>query len=134
LDNKKEYDMYKKMLGLATATIIGAGLGAFANSDYNPYAYTNRTTTDAYSRTAWFGQAGGVETIEEDEEGWNCMTMGNGLCGPTYHKVTQELGDSLAEGSDEWPEYAASRDWESCLIEIADTSTIVCPDGFVTTS
>jgi hypothetical protein len=48
--------------------------------------------------------------------------------------VPQELGDALAEGDDTPPENAATRDWEACSMLIADTTLIVCPDGFTTTS
>lgn len=76
---------------------------------------------------------GGAVTVDqptEDEPGWNCLTMGNLTCGPTYVPVvTAVLGDgslltdALVEGE--------RQDWSGCLIEFGDTSTIVCPDGYV---
>lgn len=63
----------------------------------------------------------------------NCLTNGDG-CDSTWQPVTQELADALAEGDDTEPAHADTRKWEECLLQIGDTSTIVCPDGYVTTS
>lgn len=65
--------------------------------------------------------------ITEDDPGWNCLTMGNGLCGPEYAPVTTELADVLTEASD------VDRAWEACLWRsIPDATAVVCPDGSVT--
>lgn len=69
--------------------------------------------------------------VEEDSPGWNCLTMGNRVCGPAFVPVSQDLGDALAEGDDP---AATTRDWESCMVNEGDTTFIVCPDGFVETS
>lgn len=63
----------------------------------------------------------------------NCLTNGEG-CDDTWQPVTQEMADALAEGDDTEPAHADTREWEACLLHVADTSTIVCPDGYVTTS
>ena len=77
-----------------------------------------------------------VETtpvIHEDEPGWNCLTMGNKVCGPSFVPVeTATLGDGsplldvLTEGE--------RQDWTGCLIQFGDTTYIVCPDGYVESS
>ena len=54
--------------------------------------------------------------------------------GPGWTPVTQEMADSLSEGDDTPPENADTRDWESCMWHVGDTSVIICPDGFSTTS
>jgi hypothetical protein len=35
--------------------------------------------------------------VEEDEAGWNCLTMGNGDCGPDWHPYGADVyvGDNL---------------------------------------
>jgi hypothetical protein len=67
-------------------------------------------------------------TIMEDDPRWNCLTMGNHVCGPDWRHVTAEEADSLAEGSDLPFTYR----WEDCLT--VDMSVVVCPDGQVVTS
>lgn len=49
-------------------------------------------------------------------------------------QVTQELGDAFAEGDDQAPENATTRDWESCFYKEGDTTFILCPDGYITSS
>jgi len=70
-------------------------------------------------------------TIQEDDPRWNCMTMGNRICGPNWNLVPQELADALAEGGA--PD-ATTRDWEVCRVRLDDTTIVVCPDGWVETS
>lgn len=48
--------------------------------------------------------------------------------------VPQSLADALAEGDDSPPEMADIRDWEQCFLQPGDTTLIICPDGFWTTS
>ena len=64
--------------------------------------------------------------LSEDDPGWNCLTMGNRVCGPEYGPVTTELADVLAEGDD------PDRVWEACVYAATgDVLTIACPDGYV---
>lgn len=67
--------------------------------------------------------------ITEEDPRWNCLTMGNLRCGPTYVPVSPEQADNLSEG-----EQGSAYPWESCLIDIDATTTVVCPDGTVVTS
>lgn len=64
------------------------------------------------------------DTISEDDPRWNCLTMGNGVCGPDYRPVDAELSDALSEGE-------VAKDYTSCLVREGDTTYIVCPDGQV---
>lgn len=84
--------------------------------------------SDAECEAAW-GDAPTEDGITEEDPRWNCLTMGNGVCGPTYVPVTPEQADNLSEG-DEGGDFP----WESCLIDIDSTTTVVCPDGTVVTS
>lgn len=68
------------------------------------------------------------DPIFEDDPRWNCLTMGNHICGPNYQPVDQPLADALAEGDK--PD-ATTYDWESCLVSYGDTMIVVCPDGWV---
>ncbi|MGV0949408.1 MAG: hypothetical protein ACOYB3_01960 [Azonexus sp.] len=65
------------------------------------------------------------EVLTEEDAGWNCLTMGNHLCGPDYLPMSSAMADALAEG--EHPEV----DWMSCLTD--KISVVVCPDGTVVT-
>lgn len=84
---------------------------------------------------------------EEDSAGpcyWNASTMGNGAgmsftvdaqqvvhydtSGPEWVAVSQELGDTLAEGEDAT---ATPRAWESCKVHEGVVTTVACSDGFV---
>lgn len=62
-------------------------------------------------------------TVNEDEPGWNCLTMGNRICGASY-----------VPADPEWSAEPDGTTHEDCLVEIADTSTVVCPDGYVAVS
>ena len=65
--------------------------------------------------------------ITEDDVWWNCLTMGNGMCGPEYVPVTAELADVLTEAED------TDHAWETCLTRpVPDATEVVCPDGYVT--
>lgn len=74
-------------------------------------------------------------TIEEDDPRWNCMTMGNRICGPDWEPVKPELGDALSEGSDKPFTFR----WEDCKVKwenedgtaYSDATIVVCPDGDV---
>lgn len=49
---------------------------------------------------------------------------------PGWHKVTQALGDALAEGGGA---FDATRNWEECSVRTQDhRATVVCPDGHLT--
>ena len=65
-------------------------------------------------------------TLNEDAVGWNCLTMGNRVCGDAFAPIGSPLADALAEGEDS---ATPARDWSVCLVDAARTF-IVCPDGF----
>ena len=46
-----------------------------------------------------------------------------------WKRVSSPMSDALAEG-----EYGTERDWTRCIEHVGDTTYIVCPDGFETTS
>jgi len=60
--------------------------------------------------------------IFDDEPGFNCLTMGNRMCGPDYvpfpEPVTDEVGTVHVD----------------CLIMVGESSTLVCRDGYVSQS
>lgn len=59
----------------------------------------------------------------EDEPGFNCLTMGNRICGPDWQPAD--------------PEWSAEPDGtthEDCLVLIGETTYLVCPDGYTTES
>ena len=62
-------------------------------------------------------------TIQEDEPGWNCLTMGNHSCGPEWTPFWGDIYD-----------LDPNAPHENCLVRIGDTSTVVCPDGYTTSS
>jgi hypothetical protein len=67
--------------------------------------------------------------ITEGDPHWNCLTMGNHRCGPNY-KMVDDLPNTsnwIATIRDEHHGYDPYR----CLVDIADTTTIVCQDGWV---
>ena len=66
-------------------------------------------------------------TISEDDPNWNCLTMGNKICGPTWETIKLHSTTELALKNSE----DATQDWSKCLIHFDDTTTIVCPDGKV---
>lgn len=78
------------------------------------------------------------ETISEDDWQWNCLTMGNKMCGPDWVPVDHELADALAEGDDDGNDYP----WEACKVRFenedgtaySDATIVVCPDGKLVTS
>lgn len=68
---------------------------------------------------------------EDDLYCWNCLTMGNGVCGPDWQPLDSGWQDAMAEGGA--PD-ATTRDWSVCLVKVGDTTVVVCPDGWVETS
>lgn len=66
-----------------------------------------------------------ANTVEEDSPEWNCLTMGNKVCGPGYTPLPPEMYLDVF-----MPEALP----KVCLWEVADTTTIVCTDGTVVTS
>jgi len=60
--------------------------------------------------------------IFDDEPGWNCLTMGNRVCGPDYIPFVEPVTDE------------AGIVHTGCLIMVGETSTLVCPDGYVSQS
>lgn len=60
--------------------------------------------------------------VSEDDWRWNCLTMGNHLCGPDWVPVDKEFDDLLDEV--EQP----SR-WTDCLtFNDGEADLVVCPD------
>ena len=64
-----------------------------------------------------------THTPEEDEPGFNCLTMGNHSCGPEWTPFWGDIYD-----------LDPNAPHENCLVRIGDTSTVVCPDGYTTSS
>lgn len=114
----------------AVLTTMAAGVLAGSLLPLSPFVDTTPTTSVAPVVLETVGTA----AVQEDDPRWNCMTMGNRICGPNWKPVPQELGDALAEGVSEAPENADTRDWEACLVDEGDTTYIVCPDGYTMTS
>lgn len=75
------------------------------------------------------------QTITEDDPRWNCITMGNRVCGPDWVPVEDA---TMADGSpwlDVLTEGTDKTDWAGCLLWHTDEATaVVCPDGSVTTA
>jgi hypothetical protein len=84
------------------------------------------------------------KTLQEDDPGWDCHTMGNRICGPIlppgticsnsamtenctpppdWNKIDESLADTISEGS---LEGATTRRWEDCWINQGE---VLCPDG-----
>jgi hypothetical protein len=71
------------------------------------------------------GEAG----IGEDTPGFNCLTMGDQSCGPTFEAVPHELYGHL------FPTRDPADPGVTCLWELAEQHTIiVCDNGTVVTS
>jgi hypothetical protein len=71
-----------------------------------------------------------VETIDETSPQWNCLTMGNHLCGPEWTSVETATLDDGSPMMDVLTE-GERTDWTGCLTNSGPTVTIVCPDGYV---
>jgi hypothetical protein len=71
-------------------------------------------------------------TIREDSQSWNCLTMGNRTCGPTYQMVDDTSHPEVWKAMilDDHNGYDPYR----CLVQVADTTKIVCQDGWTETS
>lgn len=66
--------------------------------------------------------------------GWNCMTMGNKVCDPSYRTVDEGMDGVLSEIPDltEVGLPNRFRHWEDCKVLSDDWyTTVVCPDGLV---
>src|SRR3954469_18577120 len=97
-------------VGLAGLTATGATALAIATATPPTQPTQKPHTTEqwlqTYSPTQGIvtpapGDDNGDGTIDEDESGWNCHTMGNGICGPGHRsaKVRHEtlvLGLSIS--------------------------------------
>lgn len=70
----------------------------------------------------WTNTPGPV--IQEDDPRWNCLTMGNRTCGPAYVALSPVWVRALAQ---EHPGY----DPALCLVNVDDTTTLACQDGWV---
>lgn len=69
------------------------------------------------------------KVIQEDDPAWNCLTRGNRRCGPSFVPLTEEDKEQMDEG--EVPSRTRQSNYAGCLIEWADTDTVVCPDGYL---
>lgn len=74
-----------------------------------------------------------AETIDETSPQWNCLTMGNKVCGGEWEPVEtatvadgSPLLDVITEGE--------RQEWDGCMVRFGDTTTIVCPDGYTEVS
>lgn len=101
---------------LVAATAITLGMTA---STWNPYTRAIDNATNQRME----------RIVQEDDRDWNCLTMGNGVCGKVYRPVRQGLADALAEGGSP---NATTRDWEgTCLVRRWPTEVeLVCADGW----
>ena len=66
--------------------------------------------------------SGSASPPAEDEQGWNCLTMGNLECGPAWAPLTAEQLRGITWSHDGYD------DWQGCL---TDGVTVVCDDGYV---
>ena len=98
-----------ELLGCVTAGVVGALIVAVAASPPEP------APVPAVTASSPGGPA-------EDEPGWNCLTMGNLECGPTYHPLTTGQHQALVTA------HGGLDDWQGCL---TDQVTVVCPDSYV---
>lgn len=64
-----------------------------------------------------------VSTVNEDDPEWNCLTMGNRECGPDFIPAPTD-----------WTTEPDGTTHQDCLALIGDTTYVVCPDGYTTTS
>jgi hypothetical protein len=83
-------------VGLAGLTATGAAVLAIATA--TPPTQSTQPTQKPHTTEQWLqtysptqgivtpapGDDNGDGTIDEDESGWNCHTMGNGICGPGH--------------------------------------------------
>jgi hypothetical protein len=123
--------MRRSLIALAFTAALVAGMTA---SIWNPVTRAYDDMTRSFDSIA--GQAvddaatpDAPEVLTEEDPGWNCLTMGNRLCGAPYRPVDSELADALSEG-----EEGSDYPWETCLVAVGDTTIVVCPDGKVITS
>lgn len=94
--------MIRKLIVGAVIAAAAAGVGTlYANSD---------AIGDAVITTA---AAHGIGHIEEDQPGWDCHTMGNRVCGPSYDLQHEDTGDTAC-----WVEKVHS----------AATAEVICGD------
>lgn len=108
-------DIWTNVVIMAFAVTIAFLIGAFAPWDSLPWNQAPATHPIGH-------------VISDDDPTFNCLTMGNLICGPTYQPVDDEFADTLNEGR---PEF---RDWTGCLYQVGPTTDIVCPDGYKETS
>ena len=69
------------------------------------------------------GEAG----ITDDSPGFNCLTMGNRVCGPGWERVPDDVYASIYNGN-------LPTDTDYCVWSTGALVTIACTDGMVTTS
>lgn len=107
--------------GVALAVLILACLGS-------SLAFPAETTPVASPATmATLTPRPTGSPVAEDDLRFNCLTMGNRLCGPSWIPVPRDLYGPLNET-------VADRDWRDCLIHYGDTTVVACADGGVYTS
>jgi hypothetical protein len=131
-------------VALVTACGLSAWLGAYAGSHDSPPEPATVTVPSWADGCATDLECAGVPVtgdtsglyggIDEAYQLADCIADADCPMPDGWEWVSPEIGDALAEGDDTPPEHAASRDWESCWWHVGDTSVIVCPDGYVTTS
>ncbi len=68
----------------------------------------------------------------EDAPGWNCLTMGNKVCGSKWRPVDQAFAEILAQDArdTQTPGHDVAY-FRTCLYVNGDTAWVVCPDGYV---
>ncbi|MER7952024.1 hypothetical protein ABTY59_32000 [Streptomyces sp. NPDC096079] len=89
----------------ATVAMFGA-LAAIGTSDATPADFlppqdrpATRADVAAAYRDGWaagrIGDDNGDGRVDEDETGWDCRTMGNGLCGSDVPAECEQAGETL---------------------------------------
>jgi hypothetical protein len=105
-----------------TAVAVAATLGLMYGIDHDP----DLAPSDTVSATVIappVAETPETETITEDDPRWNCITMGNHICGPDWEPIPESLYAGLGVSDD-----------EQCAWHVADTTTVVCSDEQVFTS
>lgn len=62
-------------------------------------------------------------TITEDDARWNCLTMGNRVCGPQWQPLPEAMYSRIGISDD-----------ETCVWLVDETTLVACTDGQVVAS
>lgn len=97
--------------------------------DHHSKEYVSTITTAPHPAMATIATTNTPTRITEDDPRWNCLTMGDHLCGPKYKVIddTEYPSAWFKTIATNHPGYDPYR----CLIAVDDTTEIVCQDGWV---